>query len=89
MRLMDSYHPAVTPVLVGITGKRALHGHEDGVRASLRAAFAHIDQATPHTPKVLLSALASGADTIAAEEAVQRKNWAVIAPLPLPEELYL
>lgn len=89
MQAIDSYHPAVTPVLIGITGKRALQGQDDTVRASLRAAFERIDKATPHTPKVLLSALASGADTIAAEEALGRSAWRVIAPLPLAQALYV
>ena len=40
-------------------------------------------------PKVLLSALARGADTVAAEVALARPGWRVVAPLPFSAALYL
>jgi hypothetical protein len=76
-------------VVIGITGKRDLKGKDDAVRAALRAALETLDTRFPHTPKILLSALAEGADTIAAEEALARPDWQVVAPLPLRLDLYL
>jgi hypothetical protein len=76
-------------VVVGITGKRDLKGKDEAVRGTVRQALAELDTRFPDTPKTLLSALAEGADTIAAEEALARSSWQVVAPLPLRLELYL
>ena len=76
------------PILVGVTGKRALNGHDDFVRAQLKQAFDRLDKEAAAAPKVLLSGLAAGADTIAAELALERANWLVAAVLPLPLALY-
>ena len=76
-------------VVIGITGKRDLKGQDATVRAALRQALAELDARFPDTPKILLSALAEGADTNAAEEALARSNWQVVAPLPFRLELYL
>jgi hypothetical protein len=75
-------------LLIGVTGKLRLDGVEAEVRAGLERAFDAIDAASPHTPKVLLSALAAGADLLAAETALARPGWRVVAPLPLPPALY-
>jgi hypothetical protein len=75
-------------LLIGVTGKLHLDGVEAEVRAGLQAAFEAIDAASPHTPKVLLSALAAGADLLAAEMALARPSWRVVAPLPFSADLY-
>jgi len=77
------------PILVGITGKRDLKGQDETVGQRLREAFDQVDAASPITPKVLLSGMAVGADTIAAELAIARPNWLVAAVLPLDRETYL
>ena len=76
-------------VVVGITGKRDIKGKDEAVREALRQALGELDARFPNTPKILLSALAEGADTIAAEEALARSSWQVVAPLPLRLDLYL
>jgi hypothetical protein len=87
-------------LIIGITGKRDLEGKDDAVRTALREAFECLDQRFRNTPKILLSALAQGADMIAAEEAlrhIERQrgtaaascSWQVIAVLPFPLEIYL
>ena len=76
------------PFFVGITGKRDLQGQDAAVRLALDAAFDLLDRRMPHTPKVLLSSLAAGADTIAAEAAVGRQGWTILAPLPFTAEVY-
>jgi hypothetical protein len=88
------------PLIIGITGKRDLEGKDEAVRAALSAAFDCLDRSFPTTPKILLSALAEGADMLAAEEALRRADrkresdrpacpWQVVALLPLPLKLYL
>jgi hypothetical protein len=76
-------------LLVGVTGKIDLRGADDAVRAALDLAFDRLDARCPHTPKILLSGLAKGADTIAADAALARQGWSVIAVLPLAEALFL
>jgi hypothetical protein len=78
----------LVPIIVGITGKRDLEGHDPQVLAGLKEALDIIDERYPGTPKIMLSALAVGADTLAAEEALRRKEWRIIAPLPLSLDLY-
>jgi hypothetical protein len=88
------------PLIVGITGKRELNGKHDEVRSALREAFAYLDRCYRHTPKILLTALADGADMIAAKEALRLTSaprnpgvpgctWRVVAMLPLCLDLYL
>lgn len=69
------------PFIVGITGKRDLLGKDQSVRRALGACFALLDDALPATRKILMTGLAAGADTLAAEIALAR-GWKVIAVLP-------
>jgi hypothetical protein len=86
---MSMTERTLVPVILGITGKRDLKGAGAAVRASFRRIFDLFDARVPNTPKIVLSALAEGADTVAAEEAVRRDGWQVVAPLPLSLDLYL
>ena len=74
---------------IGVTGHRDIPPEHIG---ALRAAFAAIlDEVTaknPSTPVVVLSGLAAGADTLAAEVALER-NLPVVACLPMTAEEYL
>ena len=79
----------MAPLLIGVTGKLDLKGADEAVRAALSLAFDRLDARCPGTPKVLLSALAKGADTVAAEAALARPGWSVVAPLPFSADLYL
>jgi hypothetical protein len=76
------------PILIGITGKRDLKGEDDAVRERLRRTFETLDREAPNAPKVLLSGVAVGADTIAAELALARPNWLVAAVLPFDAATY-
>lgn len=87
--VIDRVEPGKVPVFVGITGKRDLKGQDDYVRHCLHAAFEMLDQELPNAPKVLLSGLAAGADTIAVELALARADWLVAAILPMAREAYL
>lgn len=77
------------PVLIAITGKRDLKDQEEAVRRALARAFALLDRRLPAVPKVLLTGLAAGADTIAAELVLDRPQWLIAAVLPLPCAVYL
>jgi len=77
------------PLVVGVTGKRNLLGHDDAVRRALATAFAKIDVHCSNTDKILLTGLAEGADQVAAQVALERPNWRVVAALPLPVELFI
>src|ERR1700692_1009514 len=76
------------PILVGITGKRDLKDQDDVVRERLRIAFETLDREAPDAPKVLLSGMEIGADSIAAELALARSDWLVAAVLPFDAETY-
>lgn len=75
-------------LVVGVTGHRDVAPADE---APLRAAFAGIlddlSRSCPHTPLLVLSGLAAGADSLAAEEALAR-NVAIVACLPMPVEEY-
>jgi len=76
------------PIVIGVIGKRHLNGREEWVRSAMQRLFERLDADFVFSPKILLSGLAEGTDTIAAEEALKRGNWEVIAVLPLPLDLY-
>ncbi len=62
--------PAV-PIVLGLVGHRDLRpGDRDVLKQRLNAIFQQFRDAYPHTPLVLLSALAEGADQLAAEAAL-------------------
>jgi hypothetical protein len=89
------YHTAATmidpgsaPLMIGVTGKRHLQGKDAAVRAALVACFDLLDERMPHSPKVLLTGMAEGADMIAAEAALARSDWRVVATLPLSADLF-
>jgi hypothetical protein len=79
---------SVLPFIVGITGKRDLGDRSEAVRAELRRLFDLLDERCPHTDKIVLTGLAEGTDTLAAEEALKRAHWRVVAKLPLESQLY-
>jgi len=77
----------LAPIMIGITGKRELHGKDEAVRSAIDACFDLLDQQLAASGKLLLTGLASGVDTIAAQSALDR-GWKVIAVLPFGLDLY-
>jgi Flp pilus assembly protein TadB len=75
-------------LVVGVTGHRDIAADDE---APLRASFArilqHLAQTCPHSPLLVLSGLAAGADSLAAEEAMAR-GIPVMACLPMPVDEY-
>ena len=79
----------VVPVVLGVVGRRKIRdGDRDVLRASVVAILRQFRTAYPRTPVVLLTALAQGADQIAAEAALDVDGVFVRAPLPFPLEAY-
>ncbi len=77
----------MTGARVAVVGHRIL-SDVARVRDGIHLALDRIAAAFPGRPLVMLSALAEGADRLAAEEAV-RRGWRLVAPLPMPREVYL
>lgn len=75
-------------LVVGVTGHRDIAAEDE---APLRVAFGRIleqlSRRCPHAPLLVLSGLAAGADSLAAEEALAREI-PVLAALPMPVDEY-
>ena len=79
----------MTPLVIGVTSHRNLPPADtDAVHTAVRQLFEQLRRAWPLLPLVVLSALAEGGDQLVAEEALAR-GARLIAPLPLPRELYV
>lgn len=82
---------SLIPIVLGVAGHRDIRPDDETVnklREAMRAVFAEFEQAFPHSPKLVLSALAPGADQLAAEVALEREQWSVRAPLPFAPNIY-
>lgn len=78
----------LVPVVIGVTGHRDIPDSDvDALVEATRAALDEITRFSPHSPHVLLSSLAEGADRIAAQVALER-GWALGVILPGPAEIY-
>jgi len=85
---MAEIPPDRLSLVVGVTGHRDIAAdNEAPLRAAFRRILEHLRQICPHTPQLVLSGLAAGADSLAAEEAMAR-DIPVIACLPMPKEEY-
>jgi hypothetical protein len=79
----------MTPLVIGVTSHRDLPPADiEAVRAAVRQLFGTLRESWPSLPLVVLSALAEGGDQLVAEEALAQ-GARLIAPLPLPRELYV
>ncbi len=80
------------PLVLGVAGHRQPRaGDLPALRAAFAAVLAEFRRAYPHSPIVVLSSLAEGADLLAAEvalEGVPEGHIAVRAPLPMPATAY-
>ena len=77
-----------TSLLVGVTGHRRLNDVDlPALRAQVELFFRSLQVRYPQLPLVLLSSLAEGGDQLATDVALEM-GLRVIAPLPLPLELY-
>jgi hypothetical protein len=76
------------PTIFGITGHRDIFPqHESVIQEMIQKIFQDQKSKYPHTPLILLTPLAEGADRIAAR-AMLSAGGNIIAPLPLSKEEY-
>jgi len=77
------------PLVIGVTGHRDLRAQDrEPLEDQVRKIFADLQKRYCHTPLVLLSPLAEGADRLVARVALER-GVRLIVPLPMPRELYV
>src|ERR1700733_9713529 len=85
---MNDSFAGTLSLVIAITGHRDLYPEDfEALRAEVGKVFEELKKAYPHTPLLLLSGLAKGADRIAVEAAIAA-NIPYIAVLPMPEHLY-
>ncbi|HEX6612861.1 MAG TPA: hypothetical protein VF022_03235 [Rhodanobacteraceae bacterium] len=78
----------MTPLVIGVTSHRNIPAREiEPIRARVRELLAQWQREFPHSPLVVLSALAEGGDQLVAQEGLNC-GARLIAPLPLPRDLY-
>ena len=79
----------MTPLVVGVTSHRNIPAGEiEPIRQRVREFLAQLKHDFPALPLVVLSALAEGGDQLVAQEALT-VGARLIAPLPLPRDLYV
>ena len=75
------------PLVIGVTGHRTLEDRET-LRRLVVDRMQTLKKRYPHTPFVVLSPLAEGADRLVARAALEHLEARLFVPLPLPEEEY-
>lgn len=76
------------PIIIGVTGHRDLRAEDrQKLTVAVDRVFQQIRAKCPHTPLILLSPLAEGADRLVAHVALNL-NLRLIVPLPMRRELY-
>ncbi len=77
------------PLVIGVTGHRTLRADADQWVSPLSDVLERIRTRLPHTPVVVLSALAEGADRQLARMVMARLDAQLVVPLPMPVEEYV
>ncbi|MDE1961897.1 MAG: hypothetical protein KGH80_09885 [Xanthomonadaceae bacterium] len=78
----------MTPLVIGVTSHRNIPAAEiEPIRRRVRELLAQLQCEFPHSPLIVLSALAEGGDQLVAEEALAL-GARLVAPLPLPRVIY-
>ena len=81
-------HFGKVPIVCGVTGHRDLIEEEiEGIRLITERFFFDLKDQYKHTPILLLSPLAEGADRLVAEIALEN-SISLVVPLPMPQEEY-
>jgi hypothetical protein len=84
----SSSAPIAVPLVIGVTSHRNIPTCEvELIRQRVRDVFTQLQRDFPELPLVVMSALAEGGDQLVAQEALD-VGARLIAPLPLPRELY-
>ncbi|HEY6170933.1 MAG TPA: hypothetical protein VIX80_01625, partial [Candidatus Kapabacteria bacterium] len=76
------------PITIGITGHRDIKAEDIPlIEVSLKKVYKEISDQCPHSPIYVITALAEGADRIAAKIALEL-GLKIIVPLPMRREIY-
>jgi hypothetical protein len=89
----DAAIPPLLPLIVGVTGHRDLRDEDvPALEARVTDVFRGLRAQCPGTPLILLTPLAEGGDRLVTRVALRLRDdgWSirVIAPLPMPRQLY-
>lgn len=80
------------PIVVGVTGHLDLDlraaGAEQALSDAVRGILREVQKNAPHSPLLILSGLAEGADRFVSKLAMQEFGARVVGVLPLPQDLY-
>ncbi len=77
------------PIAVGIVGHRAMHEDDrKAIEERMRSVFRDLKSKYPHTPLMVLSPLAEGADRLGARIAMEF-GAELVVPLPFERDLYI
>src|SRR5258706_6774707 len=80
----------LAPLVIGITGHRDIRDQDrEALKEATRKILIDLENKYPSTPLVLLSALAEGADRLAADVALSNDvKGELFVPLPMPQAAY-
>jgi hypothetical protein len=88
MRSVPGSTPGPLPFVIGVTGHRDLRAADLPVlEQTVRRAIEQIRDRFPHTPLIVLSQLAEGADRLVSQVALDL-GLSMIVPLPMPQAEY-
>jgi hypothetical protein len=88
MQSVPDSSPGPLPLVIGVTGHRDLRPADHPVlERTVRRAIEELRAQCPHTPLIVLSALAEGADRLVARAALDL-GLSLIVPLPMPQAEY-
>ena len=76
------------PILIGVTGHRNIHPGDTKLSDAVKAECARLRKHYKHSPFVVLSSLAGGADRLVARVAMEELSAEQIAVLPMPQNEY-
>jgi hypothetical protein len=76
------------PILIGATGHRDIHSGDTKLADAVKGECARLRKRYKHSPFVVLSALAEGADRLVARVAMKELSAELIAVLPMPQKEY-
>ena len=74
------------PIVLGVTGHRDIDSSDQRLIAAVNVQCHHLKRCYKHSPFVILSSLAEGADRLVAQVAMHVLSAGLIAVLPLPKE---
>ena len=80
----------LAPLVIGITGHRDIREQDrEALKGAIKKILIDLENQYPSTPLVLLSALAEGADRLAADVALSKDiKGELFVPLPMPQAAY-